>query len=257
LSYTANMLADSSKGFIGNRFTELPVVDSTNNYAMAKVREGQAFHGNVFFAHEQVAGKGQFGKKWEGKAGQNIMMSIVIEPFLKTSNQFHLSISIACGCIDFLRKYISAAEIKWPNDLYWQKRKLGGILIENIVQGEDWKTAVIGIGININQTDFPEHLPNPVSLQQITGVRFPVIGLAKELCSAIEIRYNQLREGDFTPLLIYYNDNLFNKGQSVSLKQGNKVFQTKVISVSQYGQLHTLNHLEQYFNFGEVEWLIR
>jgi BirA family transcriptional regulator, biotin operon repressor / biotin---[acetyl-CoA-carboxylase] ligase len=256
LSYTANMLADSSKGFIGNRFTELPIVDSTNNYAMAKVREGQAFHGNVFFAHEQFAGKGQLGKKWEATPGQNIMMSIVIEPSLTTSKQFQLSVSIACACLDFLKQYTQDAFIKWPNDLYWQSRKVGGVLIENIVQGANWKSAIVGIGININQTDFPEHLPNPVSLQQITGVRFSEIGLAKELCSAIETRYNQLRDGDFKVLLSHYNDNLFKKGQSVRLKQGNHVFETRVVSVTPSGQLHTLDSQERYFDFGKVEWLI-
>ena len=77
-------------------------VDSTNNYAIAKVRAGLAFHGNVFFAHEQFAGKGQFGRKWNAAPGQNILMSIVLEPFLTSAQQFSLSACIADACVDFL-----------------------------------------------------------------------------------------------------------------------------------------------------------
>jgi BirA family biotin operon repressor/biotin-[acetyl-CoA-carboxylase] ligase len=257
LSYTANMLADNSKGYIGNSFTVLQFVDSSNNFAMAKVREGLAFHGNVFFAYVQTAGKGQRGKKWETEPGQNITMSIVMEPFLRPPKQFELSVCIACACVDFLKQYSGDCFIKWPNDLYWLTKKVGGILIENIIQDNEWKSAIVGIGMNINQTQFPEHLPNPVSLRQITGISFSSLDLARELCRNIETRYNQLRSSGFMDLLGNYNENLFKKNQVVRLKQGNKVFSTRVLGATSFGQLHTRDSVDRFFDFGEVEWMIQ
>jgi BirA family biotin operon repressor/biotin-[acetyl-CoA-carboxylase] ligase len=146
--------------------------------------------------------------------------------------------------------------IKWPNDLYWRDRKIGGILIENILQGDKWKFAIAGIGININQTEFPEFLPNPVSLKQITGKTFSPVDLANELCNKIEEKYQQLQTGGFDNLLREYNKNLFRKNEKVKLKKENIVFEATIIEVTTDGQLHTKDAIDNYFNFGEIEWII-
>ncbi|HEX4371931.1 MAG TPA: biotin--[acetyl-CoA-carboxylase] ligase [Puia sp.] len=252
------MLTTNFKGLIGNSFIEISTVDSTNNYTVEKVRAGLAFHGNVFFAHEQFAGKGQFGKKWNAAPNQNIIMSVVLEPdFLAVSQQFCLSVCVADACIDFLNNYVPGEFlIKWPNDLYWRDRKIGGILIENILQGDKWKFAIAGIGININQTEFPEFLPNPVSLKQITGKTFSPVDLANELCNKIEEKYQQLQTGGFDNLLREYNKNLFRKNEKVKLKKENIVFEATIIEVTTDGQLHTKDAIDNYFNFGEIEWII-
>ena len=137
----------------GSFFTILDTVDSTNNYAMARIDDGLAKHGMVWFANEQTAGKGQRGKEWASEKGKNIAMSLVLSPEqLKLTSQFHLSAAVALACFEFLSGYIDGeAKIKWPNDLFWRDRKAGGILIENKLQGKTWKWAVVGIGININQ----------------------------------------------------------------------------------------------------------
>jgi BirA family biotin operon repressor/biotin-[acetyl-CoA-carboxylase] ligase len=254
LPYQAKMLTSNFKGLIGNCFVELQTVHSTNNYAMEKVHDGVAFHGNVFFAHDQFAGKGQFGKKWNAAPNQNIIISVVLEPdFLTVSQQFFLSACVADACIDLINEYIpNDLFIKWPNDLYWRDRKIGGILIENILQGDKWKFAIAGIGININQIEFPEFLPNPVSLKQITGKTFSPVDLAKELCNEIEEKYKQLQSGDFDNLLKEYNKYLFRKNEKVKLKKENVVFETTIIEVTADGQLHTKDAIDRYFNFGEV-----
>jgi BirA family biotin operon repressor/biotin-[acetyl-CoA-carboxylase] ligase len=248
------MLTSNLKGLIGNSFVELQTVDSTNNYAIEKVHDGLAFHGNVFFAHEQFGGKGQFGKKWNAAPDQNIMMSVVLEPdFLTVGQQFFLSVCVAGACIDFINDHIpNDLFIKWPNDLYWRDRKIGGILIENILQGDKWKFAVAGIGININQSEFPEFLPNPVSLKQITGKTFSPVDLAKELCNRMEEKYRQLQSRGFDDLLKEYNSYLFRKNEKVRLKKETIVFETTIIEVTADGQLHTKDAIDRYFNFGEV-----
>ncbi|RYZ30418.1 MAG: biotin--[acetyl-CoA-carboxylase] ligase, partial [Chitinophagaceae bacterium] len=146
----------TSTFLIGDPFIELQQVESTNNYATGMVHEGMAQHGMVVFSHYQSKGKGQHNKTWLGEVGKNIAMSVVLQPpALALSQSFLISMATALGVQRFFSKYAgSETKVKWPNDLYWRDRKAGGILIENIVLGSEWKAAVIGIGVNINQTSF-------------------------------------------------------------------------------------------------------
>jgi BirA family biotin operon repressor/biotin-[acetyl-CoA-carboxylase] ligase len=244
---------------IGHNFIELRSVDSTNNYAMAKVHEGLASHGTVFFAQEQLAGKGQRGRTWTSSPRENIILSAVLEPvFLQAAQQFMLSAGIALACYEFLGNYVSSElSIKWPNDLYWRDRKAGGILIESIFKGSDWLFAIAGIGININQTGFPPEVSRAVSLKQITGKTFDAAALAKELCHFLENKYAQLQTKVFDDLLREYNLALFKRNQSVRLKKENQVFETSIREVSAQGQLLTIDGSgNRSFDFGEVEWLV-
>ncbi|MDP4148478.1 MAG: biotin--[acetyl-CoA-carboxylase] ligase [Bacteroidota bacterium] len=260
---------------IGHAFIELGSVDSTNNYAMARVHAGSASHGTIFFAHEQWAGKGQRGKTWASRPGENIVMSVVLEPaFLPVARQFELSAAIGLACHDLLSRLVPGNElaIKWPNDLYWRDRKAGGILIENVFRGDHWLFAIAGIGINVNQTLFPETLRNPVSLKQITGRTFDVVKIAGELGGDLERRYEQLRAsiqgegsdggvgGDGGPTIMEdYNSRLYKRGRTVTLKQADRLFETTIGHVTEKGELVTQDRLPQdspdrIFRFGEVEW---
>jgi BirA family biotin operon repressor/biotin-[acetyl-CoA-carboxylase] ligase len=242
---------------IGQPFIQLPVVESTNNYAMAAVQAQMAGHGAAWFAHHQTAGKGQRGKSWLMDAGLNVMLSIVIEPLvLKIADQFKLSAAIATACYDFFSAYaLDDSRIKWPNDIYWRDRKAGGILIENIMQGDQWKYAVVGMGININQTDFPPELPNPVSLKQITGKDFDSVKLAKELCNSINSRWQQLIAGGFSEILKDYNKALYKAGEQVMFKTDSGTFEAKISSVNTRGEL-IINNGDEAIIFGEVEWVL-
>ncbi|HUM64961.1 MAG TPA: biotin--[acetyl-CoA-carboxylase] ligase, partial [Chitinophagaceae bacterium] len=167
----------SSDTRIGEPFIELLSVDSTNNYALTQVRAGLAQHGTAFFAHEQLAGKGQRGKSWTAAPDSSLILSVVVDPHpLAIGQQFQLSACIALAGLALLRKYAGGnVAIKWPNDLYWRDRKAGGILIENIIGAKtvetrsanedpsygEWQWAIVGIGINLNQEFFPEELKNP------------------------------------------------------------------------------------------------
>lgn len=241
-----------------NSFTILSTVDSTNNYAMAKVHEGMAKHGDAFFALEQTAGKGQRGKQWLAADGQNIILSIVVEPFqLKTAQQFFLSAAVALGCYDFFSGYAGdETKIKWPNDIYWRDRKAGGVLIETINRGNDWKYVVIGIGLNINQASFDESLKKAVSLKQITGKENDVIALAKELQFFVLKRIEQIYSTLFNDLLNEYNQYLFKLNETVKLRKNNIVFETTILGVNAEGKLITKDALERELNFDSVEWVL-
>jgi BirA family biotin operon repressor/biotin-[acetyl-CoA-carboxylase] ligase len=219
--------------------------------------------GTCYFAHEQTSGKGQRGKSWATERGMNIILSIVLKPdFLQPFQQFQLSACVAVATRQFFSKYDDdLLKIKWPNDIYWRDQKLGGILIENIMRsqgpgGGSWDWAVVGIGLNINQTNFAADLKNPVSLKQITGKSFDQIELAKKLCLSIDQFYKKLMNREANTILKMYNQFLYKKDETVKLKKGNRIFSGIIKNVTQTGQLIVQHSVEDQFDFGEIEWLI-
>jgi BirA family biotin operon repressor/biotin-[acetyl-CoA-carboxylase] ligase len=257
LSHPANQPNPDLPPAIGSTFVELATVDSTNNYAMARVHEGLAFHGAAYFAHDQSLGKGQRGKSWTSSPHENIVLSIVLQPgFLQLSEQFMLNAAIALGCYDFLKLFIQdEVFIKWPNDIYWRDRKAGGILIESISKGRAWLFAVAGIGINVNQEDFSPNLPNPVSMKQITGQTFVPLELAKILCDCLEKTYLALTRKNKSSLLSRYNDVLYKRNQITQLNHSGKLIQTRILEVNDRGQLLTVDEISRSFELSEVQWL--
>lgn len=246
-------------------FIELSTTDSTNNYALNAIRLGEAAHGTAFFAWEQTAGKGQMGRKWQSEKGANIALSIVLQPgSIPVSAQFQLSACVSVAAQQFLRHYAGDdTRIKWPNDLYWGNRKLGGILIESIIgsvapdSSQIWKWAVAGIGININQTVFSPDLPNPVSLKQITGKNHNAVELAKELHACIMNSFANFTTGGFDAIFSEYNSNLYKRNETLKLKKETRVFETVIKGVSPDGRLVTAsNGIDEMFSFGEIIWMI-
>ena len=244
---------------IGQPFIVLNTIDSTNNYAMQQVNEGSVTPGTTWFAMEQTAGKGQRGKQWLSPPGENLMMTTVLEPrLLALSHQFMLSASIALAAYDCFSKYAGEETgIKWSNDLYWRDRKAGGILIENVLRGGSWQYAIVGIGININQAQFPPHLPNPVSLRHITGKDWDAIVLAKELCACIQQRFDKLMPANFEAILEEYKSHLFRWQQPGLYKQGDQYFEAIIRDVIPDGRLVLEKNGEKMLlGFGEVEFVI-
>ena len=190
---------------LGAPLIELSTVDSTNIYAMALLKEGMAKSGSCVRAHFQTHGKGQHGRVWESSKGQNLLCSYILE--LKKldmskkwvpTDQNGFSAAIALGIRAFFDAYTNGdTKIKRPNDIYWRDRKAGGILIENQLKGTEWTWAVIGIGININQTVFSPEAPNPVSLKQITGRDWDILSLQEALSKALTLSIQDwLMEGE-------------------------------------------------------------
>ena len=243
---------------IGIPLIELGSVDSSNNYAMGQVQAHLAEHGTTWLVSHQTAGRGQRGKSWQATAGQNIILSTVIVPVrLIIANQFYLSVAIALGCLDFFTKYAQHyTSLKWPNDIYWKDRKAGGILIENVLQGNNWHYAIVGIGININQTVFDPSIQNPVSLKQITGNNYNLPDLAAELCKFLESRWQQLKNGKEEALLLEYNKHLYKLNEPVTFKKENATFEARVLGVNAAGELLINAGNPASIPFGGVEWVL-
>jgi BirA family biotin operon repressor/biotin-[acetyl-CoA-carboxylase] ligase len=165
---------------------------------MAQIKAGLAKSGSCYTADFQTNGKGQHGRVWESSKGQNLLCSYILEfntlDALKNwtpADQIGFSAAIALGARAFFAAFAgSETKIKKPNDIYFSDRKAGGILIENLVRGQEWTWAVIGIGMNINQTEFsPEALnsvsSNPISLQEITNQSWDVKKMQQHLSEAL------------------------------------------------------------------------
>ncbi|MDQ2753630.1 MAG: biotin--[acetyl-CoA-carboxylase] ligase, partial [Bacteroidota bacterium] len=226
--------------------------------AMATAQKGAAKHGEAWFAHRQTAGKGSRGKSWNSSSGDNIILSVLLQPdsIILSSQSFYITSTIALAAYDLFKRYaVDNVSIKWTNDIYWNDRKAGGILIENNFRGSQWKWCVAGIGMNINQIHFDASLPNPVSLKQITGKTYDVVTLAKELCDCLQQRYEQLQRNKES-ILANYNDVLYQRNQTVKLKKGNVVFTGIIERVTASGLLEVENGLQSQFAFGEVEWVL-
>lgn len=242
---------------IGFPFHVLNTVDSTNNYAMARVSEGPVTAGSTWFAMEQTAGKGQRGKQWRSEPGENIMLSTVLQPALGLHQQFMLSVAVALGAFDFFRKYAGdESRIKWSNDIYWRDRKAGGILIENVLRGSVWQYAIAGMGLNINTPRFPDELQNPVSLRQITGREWDTIALAQDLCRHLDKRYQQLSPDTYPAMLTDYKSHLYRMEEPALYRINGEVFQGVIRDVLPDGRLCLEKNKEILeLGFGEVEFV--
>ena len=143
---------------------------STNSYLAQLCKESKAKEFYTVITDNQTAGRGQRGNTWESESGKNLTFSTVLFPTtLEAKEQFHLSMTVAYAVVDALESYTDGFSIKWPNDIYWKDKKIGGILIENELEGKFLSQSIVGIGINVNQEVFHSSAPNPVSLIQIIG----------------------------------------------------------------------------------------
>lgn len=224
---------------IGEPFIHLSAIDSTNLYATKLIDSKLAVPGMAILADLQTAGRGQRGKQWESLPGENILLSLILDTHpLDTQKTFLLSMAMALGCRDFLLPHLPEDLcIKWPNDLYWRDRKAGGILIENRFQGKNWQWAVVGIGLNINQTVFPGLEKKAVSLKQITGKTFDHLSLSKALLSSLSLRWKQILTGETKTLLADYNACLYGRVTPKTLRVKGAILECQPLRVDDLGQL--------------------
>lgn len=155
---------------LGSEIHHLSVVDSTNNYAAKLISEGKIQNGSVIMADFQTHGRGQRGNTWQSVSSENLMFSLVFQPVAITPDQqIRLSWYTAIVWVKCLQRFSIDAKIKWPNDIFVDTDKLGGILIEQQIQGNTIAWSIVGCGINVNTT--PD-LIHTSSIFEQTQVRF-------------------------------------------------------------------------------------
>jgi BirA family biotin operon repressor/biotin-[acetyl-CoA-carboxylase] ligase len=242
--------------FLGKDIHFLTECHSTNDLALEKVRSRDVAEGSIIITDSQTKGRGQRGNQWWTEPGKNLTLSLVLQPyFLDTSEQFELNIIISLAVAELLSDYLIGIKIKWPNDLvHEEKGKIGGILIENIVNQRGIEYSVLGIGLNINQ-NFSE-FPKVTSFLSLTGREWDKWEIFKLLVSKIEKYYIKLKKGDKIDLRNQYLDRLFRMEQWCEYDDG-QVFMGKIIGINREGKLiiekkdGSLNH----YGFKEVKYL--
>ncbi|VAW20149.1 Biotin--protein ligase [hydrothermal vent metagenome] len=242
---------------IGNNIIHLNEVDSTNNYARG-VLKGKVEEGSVVLAYSQNQGRGHLQSIWESEPGMNLTFSIILYPeFLDPARQFALSQMASLGIHDFIMGKAGSASIKWPNDIYAGNKKIGGILIESSILGSRFSNSVVGIGLNINQSEFSEWIPNPVSLKLITGVDFNLEECLAVLCSTISEWYEKLKNGHYAELNGRYTSNLYRRGLWADYKSGGQIFKGRITGIDEIGRLliEKETGVISTFNFKEVEYV--
>lgn len=246
--------------FVGQNLIKLLAVDSTNNFLKSLVSKSEPLpEGTVIMADDQFAGRGQQENTWHADPGKNLTVSILLKPaFLPLQKHFLLNMTISVAINNALSKFLpNDVRIKWPNDIYYQNKKLGGILIENAIVGSTIKNAVIGIGLNVNQEHFSTELANKAtSLHQILQQDVNLEMLLAEICSQIESLYLQLKAGKDTFLRAAYVTKLYKINTPSLYRQNGEVFEGTIKGVTDLGLLHIEQGGEvNQYNFKEIEFL--
>src|SRR5690606_37702820 len=179
--------------FEGQNVITLHRIPSTNEYLKEALSKSTPLpEGTVIMAVAQHDVRRQKASEWQSELGKKLTISLLLTPtFLDPKQQFALTVSISLAIAQWVESLTqTTATIEWPNDIYIGDRKIGGILIENVLKGKTWKFAVVGIGINVNQTEFPPTIrKQATSVKQILHRDYQVSDLLAYLCMHIYREY--------------------------------------------------------------------
>ena len=232
------------------------ITASTNDDA----RDEKYREGDVVWADFQTAGRGQRGHEWHSRKGENLTFSVVLEPlFVPITEQFSVSEVVALSLVDMLAEYGVEAKIKWTNDIYVGDKKLVGILIEHSLASTSLRRTIVGVGINVNQTEFDPSIPNPVSMAQLLDRELNSEEVLQCFLRHLQRNYELLREGGAEVLHERYNALLYRKDEYhiYALPSGEK-FRAKILGTAPSGALRLEDEagLTKDYLFKEVEFII-
>ena len=239
--------------------THLPEVGSTMaELANTEVAEGEF---RLLTCDVQTAGRGQKGNTWESAPGENLTFSFKFRPApWPAAEQFRLSQIVALAAADVLRTLTDDIAVKWPNDLYWRDRKLGGMLLEHRIAGGQLAETLVGAGINVNQRTFVSDAPNPVSLAQICGREFSRRALLAQFVARFADRWASLRAGQSAAIHADYLALLYRRAgwhDYLDLARGERITAT-LESIAPNGllTLRLTDGERRSFAFKEVQFLL-
>jgi BirA family biotin operon repressor/biotin-[acetyl-CoA-carboxylase] ligase len=234
----------------------LTTVDSTNNYAARPEIQPKLQHKAVIMTDHQTEGKGQYGNKWESVKGKNLLISIYLKPNLAVKDQFLLNCVAALAIKDTVSYFLSvSSSIKWPNDIFVNHAKIAGILIENSIFGSNINRSIIGIGININQTEFDTGSYN--SFKLISNKKNDINRVLEYLLFRFSTYYDQIDEPN-SNLHKEFDSHLYGKDELRIFKSSEDTgFQAKITGTTvdgklilslENGEVRTFNHKEVFFS---------
>ena len=218
---------------------KLNAIDSTNTYLKRLAKETRLQDETVVVTESQLSGRGQMGNGWLSREGQSLTCSIFKEfKALSVERQFVISMVVSLAILETLNRFnVPVISIKWPNDILSANKKIGGILIENVLEGNFVKYSIIGIGLNVNETDFP-NLPQASSMKLETGKNFVLEEVLKKTTENVCEKLKNLNEKYFSEMKLVYETNLFRKGKvSVFEMPSGSHFNGMIKGVSDIGEL--------------------
>ena len=252
------MNKDLTTLFTGRRSVILTEVDSTNTLLAKMLKEEQVPEGTAIQALNQIAGRGQAGAYWESEEGKNLLVSYVFYPsFIAPKDVFLINKAFALAICECLSSLInSKLRIKWPNDIYWNDLKIAGLLIENSMSSSTISHCILGIGLNVNQTEFSPSTPNPVSLKLITGENHNLQIVFASLCTFIEARYLQLKNSEKSKIESGFNNVLYAVNVWRQFQTATNTFMGRILYVDENGRLviEDENNMVHFFNAKEVRF---
>ena len=237
---------------------KLDSIASTNDYLKELCKTQSCDDFTVVVTQTQTKGRGQRDSIWESEPSKNLTFSILknIER-MPLSDQFKLNMAVCLGIVEGLSFWKSSGlSVKWPNDIMSDDKKLGGVLVENIVTGQVWKNSVIGIGINVNQTDF-DHLPQATSLALGSGKIISKDQLLEQLRLALEQRLDAIEDQPFGPIKSDYLKMLYRFGVSSKFQTPEgQLFNALITDVNEIGKLElTQDSQPRYYDLKSVKMI--
>lgn len=238
----------------GSVFIQLASVDSTNNYAANLIQQGSCQDGSVIMADYQTKGRGQRGNSWQSVSASNLMFSIAFKPKYPLEEQIRLSWFSALIWQQCLLRFGLNAQIKWPNDIYVDGCKIGGILIEQQLKGSQLEWSILGCGINVNQAPI---IQGANSIFALTGQQFKPSTVLAEYLDLLNGQ-QQLLNGDFFELKTMFEDNLSFKNQTLYFEKNDGAqIEGKILGVNAQGELQLeVNGVVQSFANQEIRFLL-
>lgn len=236
--------------YIGKNIIELDVVDSTNNYASDLITKNAALEGTVVVAHFQGEGKGQRGNVWTSEPGKNLTFSLILKPKKVTpSEAFVISKIVSLAICKYLETVVEEdVFIKWPNDIYVGQKKICGILIENQFRGKNFESSIIGIGLNVNQSNF-QNLPRVTSLILELKKELGLRSVLDDLLKSIEVCYLRFQREGVSMIHEEYLTNLLFVDEMRRYKKLKGQITGKIVNVLSNGKLELETKEGQLFNF--------
>jgi BirA family transcriptional regulator, biotin operon repressor / biotin---[acetyl-CoA-carboxylase] ligase len=223
--------------FLGKNLIFMPECASTNDAMLLLCQAEASPEGTVIVTARQTAGRGQRGNSWESEAGMNLTFTVLVKPsFLPISRQFYLNIFVALGIRDYLTSSAGLkVQVKWPNDIVYNKQKIAGVLIENQISGAVISSTAIGIGLNVNQRQFNTFSATSVCIA--TGREHDLSTALDLLLHKIELRYLDLKAGKYELLLKDYLDHLFMIDQLSTFSDQDGTFTAIIRGIDPSGRL--------------------
>ena len=238
------------------KIIRLKEIDSTNRF-LRELKDEQENEMVVAVADFQTAGKGQGSHTWESEAGKNLLFSIKVHPrWVPVRQQFLLSMAGAIAIKEALETYVDGITLKWPNDVYWNDKKISGTLIETSIDSKGIKTCIFGIGINVNQEAFHSDAPNPVSLRQILGHEVDKDELLQKVIEGFRRYYELLRRADYMDVSGIYHLSLYRRKGFHRYEDAYGDFEGAFVEVEDDGHLilHDKQGVIRSYSFGEVKF---